>query len=101
MFKIEYEPKITLGNLVAIIGFVAACASWYAITGVTVRQIQLDQAQSKVELRALDLRIVAAETKAAVDNKQAEWILRSLERLQRDRGIWSPPAPTAAVVAPP
>jgi len=86
-----FDPRITLGNLISIVAFVAGAAIWYATVGASIQQIETEQAAMKLSIRDIDQRLTENERDFAVSENQAKWILESLQRLQADRGIYTTP----------
>lgn len=96
--KPKFEATISLGHVFTALVFAAGCVAWYTTQNITIQQLRANQEDAKVERREINNRInglvdLINDQKRfqAEQRKDNEWILKSLERLQYERGITPPP----------
>lgn len=90
--SIEFDWRISLGNLIAALVFLGGIIVWYANVGSDISQIK----EKLARIDPIEARTVANEKAIAVNDMQAKWIMDSLKRLQDNQGIYSPPPPKGA-----
>jgi hypothetical protein len=89
--------KLTWGAAALIIGFVASFAGWRASVGGDLDRLRIDTEATRRDMREVQKQAAdtaqALAVTIAVSDKQTQWIMLSLERLQVDRGLTPYPIP--------
>lgn len=93
----QLKGPLSITDLKVVILFAAAAGIWWSTVGSDMDRIRIDAAATRDLAR--DTAKLLAQTekqlavKTAVDEKQTEWMISALQRLQVDRGIQPYPIP--------